>query len=50
MILLGAMTGSLLHKIDGFEERLRNLLWKIRIENNKKTLSEIESIRHEILL
>lgn len=50
MILLGAMTGSLLHKIDGFEERLRNLLWKIRVENNKETLAEIESIRHEILL
>ena len=50
MILLGAMTGSLLHKIDGFEERLRNLLWQIRIENNKETLAEIESIRHEILL
>ncbi|WP_422122082.1 magnesium transporter CorA family protein [Planococcus sp. X10-3] len=50
MILLGAMVGSLLHKIDGFEERLRNLLWKIRVENNKETLAEIESIRHEILL
>lgn len=50
MILLGAMTGSLLHKIDGFEERLRNLLWQIRVENNKETLAEIESIRHEILL
>lgn len=50
MILLGAMTGSLLHKIDGFEERLRNLLWKIREQNNKETLVEIENIRHEILL
>lgn len=50
MILLGAMTGSLLHKIDGFEERLRNLLWQIRRKNNKETLAEIESIRHEILL
>lgn len=50
MILLGAMTGSLLHKIDGFEERLRNLLWKIREQNNRQTLAEIEKIRHEILL
>lgn len=50
MILLGAMTGSLLHKIDGFEERLRNLLWQIRVENNKETLVQIENIRHEILL
>ena len=50
MILLGAMTGSLLHKIDGFEERLRNLLWEIRVQNNKQTLAEIENIRHEILL
>lgn len=50
MVLLGAMTGSLLHKIDGFEERLRNLLWKIREQNNKQTLAEIENIRHEILL
>lgn len=50
MILLGAMTGSILHKIDGFEERLRNLLWKIREQNNKQTLTEIENIRHEILL
>lgn len=50
MILLGAMTSSLLHKIDGFEERLRNLLWKVREQNNKQTLAEIENIRHEILL
>lgn len=50
MILLGAMTGSLLHKIDIFEERLHNLLWEIREKNDRNTLAEIENVRHEILL
>lgn len=50
MILLGAMTGSLLHKVDVFEERLNNLLWEIREKNNRNTLTEIETVRHEILL
>lgn len=50
MILLGAMTGSLLHKIDVFEERLNNLLWEIKEKNNRNTLAEIENVRHEILL
>lgn len=50
MILLGAMTGSLLHKIDIFEERLHTLLWEIKEKNNRNTLAEIENVRHEILL
>ncbi|WP_033542115.1 magnesium transporter CorA family protein [Planococcus sp. CAU13] len=50
MILLGAMTGSLLHKIDVFEERLHQLLWEIKEKNNRNTLAEIENVRHEILL
>ncbi|EGA91182.1 putative CorA-type Mg(2+) transporter [Planococcus donghaensis MPA1U2] len=50
MIILGEMVASILHKIDSFEERLHDLLWAIKEQNNKKTLGEIENIRHEILL
>lgn len=50
MILLGGMVGSVLHKIDGFEERLHQLLWNIKEHNNRKTLESIEEVRHEILL
>ncbi|ANU08987.1 putative CorA-type Mg(2+) transporter [Planococcus antarcticus DSM 14505] len=50
VIILGEMVASILHKIDSFEERLHDLLWAIKEENNKKTLGEIENIRHEILL
>lgn len=50
MILLGAMTGSLLHKLDVFEGRLHKILWEIKEKNNRNTLTEIENVRHEILL
>lgn len=50
MIILGEMVASILHKIDSFEERLHDLLWAIKEKNNKKTLGEIENVRHEILL
>lgn len=50
MVLLGGMVGSVLHKIDGFEERLHHLLWNIKEQNNRKTLEQVEEVRHEILL
>ncbi|WP_239457204.1 magnesium transporter CorA family protein [Planococcus versutus] len=50
MVILGEIIASTLHKIDRFEERLHDLLWAIKEKNNKKTLGEIETIRHEILL
>lgn len=50
MVLLGDMVSSILHKIDAFEEQLRNLLWEIREKNNRRTLSQIELLRHQILL
>ena len=50
MILLGDMISSILHRIDEFEEQLRNLLWEIRERNDKGTLNKIEMVRHEILL
>ncbi|MFC4711480.1 magnesium transporter CorA family protein [Planococcus dechangensis] len=50
MILLGGMVGAVLHKIDGFEERLHHLLWNIKEQNNRKTLEQVEEVRHEILL
>ncbi|ANU24426.1 magnesium transporter CorA family protein [Planococcus donghaensis] len=50
MIILGEMVASILHKIDSFEERLHDLLWAVKEQNNKKTFGEIENARHEILL
>ncbi len=50
MALLGHMVSAILHRIDQFEERLRNLLWEISEKNNSKTLDKISDLRHEILL
>ncbi len=50
MVVIGEIVASTLHKIDSFEERLHDLLWAIKEKNNKKTLADIENIRHEILL
>ncbi|MBB5181428.1 Mg2+ and Co2+ transporter CorA [Planomicrobium koreense] len=50
MVFLGHMVSSILHKIDKFEERLRNLLWEISENNESKTLDKIADLRHEILL
>lgn len=50
MIILGHMVSSILHKIDVFEEQLRNLLWEIREKNDRSTLNKIETLRHRILL
>ncbi|CEG24122.1 Magnesium transport protein CorA [Planococcus massiliensis] len=50
MIILGHMVSSILHKIDVFEEQLRNLLWEIREKNDRDTLNKIETLRHRILL
>lgn len=50
MIILGHMVSSVLHKIDTFEEQLRNLLWEIREKNDRSTLNKIETLRHRILL
>lgn len=50
MVLLGHMVSSILHKIDKFEERLRNLLWEISEDNESKTLDKIAELRHEMLL
>ncbi|HSP23288.1 MAG TPA: magnesium transporter CorA family protein [Planococcus sp. (in: firmicutes)] len=50
MVVLGHMVSSILHKIDQFEERLRNLLWEISENNKSKTLDKISDLRHELLL
>lgn len=50
MAILGHMVSAILHKIDQFEVRLRNLLWEISEKNNSKTLDKISELRHEILL
>lgn len=50
MVLLGHMVSAILHRIDQFEERLRNLLWEISENNKSQTLDKISVLRHEILL
>lgn len=49
-ILLGEIVAYYLSSIDVFEERLTDLIWKIKKENNLQVLEKIADSRHEILI
>ncbi|HAQ08531.1 MAG TPA: Mg2+ transporter protein, CorA-like protein [Bacillus bacterium] len=49
-IILGEILSDYLIKIDEYEERLNNLLWKLKEENNLTILDEIYKNRHELLI
>jgi magnesium transporter len=49
-ILLGEILTSYLQKIDGYEERLHNLLWEMKEHNNLEILERIYESRHELLI
>ncbi|KIL49251.1 magnesium transporter CorA family protein [Jeotgalibacillus soli] len=50
MIILGSIVSSFFQEIDTFEERLSDLLWKVKKKNNKKILEKIVDCKHEILV
>jgi magnesium transporter len=49
-ILLGEILSSYLLRIDEYEERLHELLWKMKEHNNLEILEEIYENRHELLI
>ncbi|NKE07493.1 Mg2+ transporter protein, CorA-like protein [Bacillus selenatarsenatis] len=49
-ILLGEILSSYLQKIDGYEERLHDLLWEMKEHNNLEILERIYESRHELLI
>jgi magnesium transporter len=49
-ILLGEIISTYLQKIDGYEERLHNLLWEMKEQNNLNILERIYENRHELLI
>ena len=49
-ILLGNLLSSYLHKIDAYEERLHDLLWEMKEQNNLQILERIYENRHELLV
>lgn len=49
-ILLGEILSSYLQKIDGYEERLHDLLWEMKEQNNLEILEKIYENRHELLI
>jgi magnesium transporter len=49
-IILGEILASYLQKIDGYEERLHDLLWEMKEHNNLETLEKIYENRHELLV
>jgi Mg2+ and Co2+ transporter CorA len=49
-VLLGEVMTSSLIKIDPFEVKLKNLLWKMKEENSTEILEEIYQCRHELLV
>ena len=50
MILLGEIVASFLQDIDAFENRMHDLLWRIKEKNNDDVLDRIMDNRHEILI
>lgn len=50
MILLGEIVASFLQDIDAFENRMHQLLWRIKTKNNEEVLDQIMDNRHEILV
>jgi magnesium transporter len=49
-ILLGKLLSSYLQKIDAYEERLHDLLWEMKEQNNLQILEKIYENRHELLV
>jgi magnesium transporter len=49
-VLLGEILTNYLHKIDEYEERLHDLLWKMKEHNNLEILEKIYENRHELLI
>lgn len=50
MILLGEVVTSFLQDIDEFEDRMHELLWRIKIKNDRQVLGRIMRQRHEVLV
>lgn len=50
MILLGEIVASFLQDIDAFENRMHQLLWRIKKKNDEDVLDQIMNNRHEILV
>ncbi|MEW9108178.1 magnesium transporter CorA family protein [Cytobacillus gottheilii] len=49
-VLLGEILSYSIKKIDQFEIRLNDLLWKVKKKNSIKRLEEIYKLRHELLV
>ncbi|WP_080848454.1 magnesium transporter CorA family protein [Cytobacillus gottheilii] len=49
-IILGEILSDSIKKIDKFELRLNDLLWKVKKKNSIKRLEEIYKLRHELLV
>ncbi|WLR54330.1 magnesium transporter CorA family protein [Mesobacillus subterraneus] len=49
-IILGEILATYLQKIDGYEERLHDLLWEMKEHNNREILEKIYENRHELLV
>lgn len=49
-VILGEILSYSIKKIDQFEIRLNDLLWKVKKKNSIKRLEEIYKLRHELLV
>ncbi|KKB38834.1 magnesium transporter CorA family protein [Bacillus thermotolerans] len=50
MVMLGEIVIHFLGKIDAFEVKMRNVLWKIKEKNNVDLLDDIIKSRHQLLI
>ncbi|RNF39197.1 magnesium transporter CorA family protein [Planococcus salinus] len=50
MLLVGEIVASFLQDIDVFENRMHNLLWRIKEKNDENVFDQMMNNRHEILV
>ena len=50
MFLIGQITGVFLREIECFEDRMHDLLWRVKAKNDEPVFEKIMDNRHEILV
>ncbi|MFC3418032.1 magnesium transporter CorA family protein [Salinicoccus hispanicus] len=50
MVIINVILNNYLQKIDDFEKRINNLLWKLEKKNNEEVLSQIMNCRHQLIV
>lgn len=50
MVIINIILNNYLQKIDVFEKKISNLLWRLEKKNNEEVLSQIMNCRHQLIV